>query len=93
MLKLESDTLYAGVSELRTSAPRLLEESKKNRVILMKRNLPVAAIINYADYQRFEDMMEILEDLVLGYEAKQRASRKKKRFISMEEAEKLVGLR
>lgn len=32
----------------------------------------------------------ILEDLVLGYEAKQRASRKKKRFISMEEAEKLV---
>ena len=93
MLKFKEDMLLLGISELRKETTELLKELQKGRVVLTRRNKPVGVIINYSEYERIENLMEWLEDLVLGYTAKTRAGLKKKKYISLEEAEKRVGLR
>ena len=49
--------------------------------------------MDYEEYERMEKMIGAFEDQVLGQLAKERASRKGRKTIDLEEAERKVGLR
>jgi len=93
MLTVKEDCAIMGISELRTRAADLLKEIKKHRVILTKRNRPVGVILDYDDYEKMSRLLDEVENLVLGDLAGKRLSRKGKKTITLEEAEKKVGLR
>jgi len=92
MITVEGKTTIVGVAELRKVMPDILEKIKSNKVILTKRNKPVGVIVDYEEYKKMEDIIDSLEDYILGHLAKERAKRKDKRLISLEEAEKKLGL-
>lgn len=93
MLTVKEDTTLIGVAELRTRASAILNELKKHKVILTKRNMPVGIIVDYEEYEKMERLMDLAEDILLGNIAKQRLERKNKKSITLEEAERRVGLR
>lgn len=93
MITVKEDTALIGVAELRTKAADVLKEIKKHRVVLTKRNRPVGVIIDYNEYEKIEQMLEEVEDIVLGKIAKERIGRKDRKAITLEEAERRVGLR
>jgi len=93
MLKVEEKTTLVGVSELRKVMTDVLEEIKTNRVVLTRRNRPVGIILDYKEFKKMEETIEALEDQVLGQLAGRRASRKSKKSLTLEQAEKKVGLR
>jgi len=93
MLTVKEDTALIGVAELRTSAADVLKEIKKHRVIITKRNRPVGVIIDYDEYEKMEQMLDEVEDIVLGNIARERLERRDKKTITLEDAERKVGLR
>ena len=60
---------------------------------MTRRNKPIGILVDYDEYERMEEMIDTLEDQLLGLLAKKRASRKGRKTIDLEEAEKRVGLR
>lgn len=93
MFTIKETTALMGVSELRTKTAELLKTLKDHRVILTKRNQPVGVVIDYAEYAQMERILEEVEDFVLGTIAKARSERNGKKVITLEEAERRVGLR
>ncbi len=92
MITVEGKTTLVGVAELRKITKEVLEKLKSNKVILTKRNKPVGVLLDYEEFRRIEEIMEALEDYILGTLAKERAQRKGKKVISLEEAERKLGL-
>lgn len=66
-------------SEIVTSA-----EHRKERVIIEKRNKPVAVVIGYDDYKKLESLEDIYESKLLE------ETIKKGKFFSLEEVAKKV---
>jgi len=93
MITVEEKTTIVGVAELRKVMSDILERIKSNKVILTRRNKPVGVIVDYEEYKKMEEVIDSLEDYVLGHLAKERAQRKGKKLITLEEAEKKLGLR
>lgn len=93
MLTLKEDTAIIGVAELRTKTADVLKEIKKHRVILTRRNRPVGIIIDYDEYKKIEQMLDEVEDIVLGKIARERLERKDRKAITLKDAERKVGLR
>ncbi len=93
MITVEEKTTIVGVAELRKMISDILEKVKSNKVILTKRNKPVGVIVDYEEFKEMEEIIDTLEDYVLGYLAKERAQRKGKKLITLEEAEKRLGLK
>jgi len=93
MIRLEENTTLIGVAELRKEVPRLIQELRGHKVVLTRRNKPVGIIMDYHEYQKMDRIINLLEDLVLGYKAKLRSRHKGRHFISLEEAERRVGLK
>jgi len=93
LLIVKEDTAILGVSELRTKTAYVLEEIKKHKVILTKRNKPVGVIMDYDEYEKLSALFEELEDVVLVGIAEKRLKRKDKKSVTLEEAEKKVGLK
>ena len=93
MLSVKEDTTVVGITELRKMIPEILKKIKQEKVILTRRNRPIGILVDYEEYERMEKMIEAFEDQVLGQLAKERASRKDKRTIDLEEAERRVGLK
>lgn len=93
MITVEEKTTIVGVAELRKVMPDILEKIKSNKVILTRRNKPVGVIVDYEEYKKMEEVIDSLEDYVLGHLAKERAQRKGKKLITLEEAEKKLGLK
>jgi len=93
MITVDERTTIVGVAELRKVMKEILEEIKKNRVVLTKRNKPVGVILDYQEFKKMEEFVDALEDYVLGSLAKERALRRDKKVISLEEAEKKLGIR
>ena len=93
MFSVDEEATIVGVSELRTHAPQLLEELKKNRVILTRRNEPMAVMLSIEEFKRLKDLAEEREDLALEKTAQQRdKSGKKSDYISHERVKKILGL-
>ncbi|MBI5042642.1 MAG: type II toxin-antitoxin system Phd/YefM family antitoxin [Nitrospirae bacterium] len=93
MLTIKEDSALIGVAELRTKAAEVLKEVKKHNVILTRRNKPVGVIMDYDEYEKMQAMLDEVEDIVLGKIAMERLERKDKRVITLEDAERRVGLR
>jgi len=93
MITVEEKTTIVGVAELRKVMSDILGKIKSNKVILTRRNKPVGVIVDYEEYKKMEEVIDSLEDYVLGHLAKERAQRKGKKLITLEEAEKKLGLR
>ena len=93
MITVDEKTTIIGVAELRDKTQKVLKEAKTHNVILTRRNKPVGVLIDYDEYKRIKAMEEELEDMVLGYVALERSRRKGRRTVSLEDAEKRVGLR
>lgn len=93
MITVSEDTTIIGVAELRTDIGTILKEIEKHSVIVTKRNKPVGVFLNYNEYEKMKNAVEELEDSHLGAIAKMRSERKGKKVISLEEAERRVGIR
>ena len=93
MITVEEKTTIVGVAELRKMIPDILEKVKSSKVILTRRNKPVGVIVDYEEYKKMEEIIDTFEDYVLGYLAKERAQRKDKQWITLEEAERRLRLK
>ena len=89
MITVKEDTTLVGVSELRTNIDKILEESKKHKVLIGRRNKPVAVLMSTERFNQIEQTLELLEDVALGYLAKEReAASKPSDYIPIEEFKK-----
>jgi prevent-host-death family protein len=93
VITVDEKTTIVGVAELRDHTAEVLKQLKKYKVILTRRNKPVGVLIDYDEYEKISRIEDEFEDLVLGLMAKERSTRKGRKTISLEEAEKKAGLR
>ena len=93
MFTVKEKTTLVGVAEIRKAMKDVLEAMKTDRVILTKRNKPVGVLIDYEEFKHMEDLLEALEDRVLGQAAADRADLKDRKWVSLEDAEMKLGLR
>ncbi len=85
MFTIKHSATLASISELRTHSEQILSQLKENRVILERHKKPVAVMVDYAQYEKIEVMLELAEDLVLGTLAMERDRRSgKKDFLDLE---------
>jgi len=92
MISVREDTTIVGVTELRKMIPEILEKIKTEKVILTRRNRPIGILVDYDEYEKMEKILDAAEDFMLGQLAKERASRKERKTVDLEEAERRVGL-
>ena len=93
MITLKEDTTLIGIAELRSKASEVMKKIKKYRVVLTKRNKPMGVIIDYEEYEHMQNMLEEVEDFVLGKSDGERLKRKGRKAITLDKDEKKVGLR
>lgn len=87
MYTVKEDTTLIGVSELRTRIERILEEAKHHKVVIEKRNKPIAVLIAIDRYNAMEELIDLIEDMELGRLAKEREKgSSRKDYISIEKA-------
>lgn len=92
MHTIKEDTTLVGVSELRTHLEKILEEARRHKVVIEKRNKPIAVLIAIERYNAIEELLDRIEDYELGKLAKEREKRSsKKDYISLEAALRRVG--
>lgn len=91
MITVKEDTTLVGVSELRTGIEKVLAESKKHKVLIERRNKPIAILMDIERYNEMEAVLETLEDFALGFLALEREkSSKSSDYITIEEALKRI---
>jgi prevent-host-death family protein len=93
MLTVEEKTTIVGMAELRKVMKDVIEEIKAHKVILTKRNKPIGVLIDYEEFKKMEELVEAIEDFVLGQKALERTRRQDKKWVTLEEVEKKLGLR
>ena len=94
MYHFNQPATLVGVSELRTQLDKVLKLAKDSKVFLGKRQKPVAVIVPIEEYQEMEDLLDRVEDTVLGYMAKERSeSSQPADYISLEEMKKRAGFK
>jgi prevent-host-death family protein len=72
MLTVKENTTLVGVSELRSGIDKILEKARKGLVIIEKRHKPQAVLMSNEEYESITAMLDLAEDLVLGFIAKER---------------------
>lgn len=93
MLNIDQDTVMVGATELRSKMPMISKDIKTKKVVVVKRGQPFAVLTDFNEYQRKEEMIDVFEDIVLGYLAKERNDKSKDAdFVSAEEVKKKYGL-
>ena len=94
MITIKADTTLVGVSELRNNIDNIIKAAKMGNVIIEKRHRPILAIMSMAKYEKLQELIEELEDRELGYIASKRIQKTKlSEYITLDEAEKRVGLK
>ena len=92
MITIKEDTTLVGISELRTNMDKVLKEMKKHKILLQRRNKPIAVIISIDKYNYIEEIIGSITDMGLGYLAKERDSNSKPSdYIDLEVAEKRIN--
>lgn len=72
MITVRDSATLASISELRSKSEEILSHLKSNRVILERHKKPIAVMIDFDQYEKFEALLELAEDLVLGMKALKR---------------------
>ena len=93
MYTFKEDTTFVGVSELRVNLDKIIDQSKKHKVLIGRRNKPVAVLMDIERFNHMEELLGEFEDYMLAWEAKKRMKTvKPSDFISLEEAKKRLKL-
>lgn len=79
-------SLSLAIAKAKFSAIVTDAEYKKERLVIEKRNKPVAVVMGYDDYRRLEALEDIYESKLLE------ETIKKGKFYSLEEAAKKVNI-
>jgi len=88
MFTVEEDTTLVGISELRANFDKVLAALGKHKVLLERRNKPLAVIVPIEKYNYMQRLIELIEDADLGYLAKERYLKSKPGdYIDIEKAE------
>ena len=94
MFAVDEQTALVGLSELRTTTPKLLKYLQTHTVILTKRNKPVGVVIDFDEYKKMEALIELIEDTGLAQIAHEREKKTKKAsYLTHEEIKRRVGLK
>ena len=94
MISVKSDTILVGVSELRTHLEDILKKLGSMCVAITKRNQVIGVLLSTKQYEEMEEMLDMAEDIALGYMAKERDIKKPaKKYLTLEEVEKKIGVR
>ncbi len=72
MRTIKKNTTLVGVSELRTNFDEILEKAKGTRIIIEKRKKFMAVLMDMEKYEKMERMLDAVEDIMLGYLARER---------------------
>jgi prevent-host-death family protein len=72
MYTIKEETTLVGVSELRNRMDKVLEEARHHKVVIEKRNKPVAVLIAIDQYSAMEEILDRIEDIELGRLAEKR---------------------
>jgi len=92
MFELDDKTALIGATDLRTKMSEV-ENMVYEKMFVMKREKPIAVIMTFNQYKKNRDRTDELEDLVLGYVAKERDENStEKDYISLEESAKKLGI-
>lgn len=91
MFTVKEDTTLVGISELRTNFDKVLAALAKYKVLLEKRNKPLAVIVSVEKYNRMEELIELIEDSGLGYLARERYLKSKPSdYIDIDRVERKI---
>lgn len=93
MYTVEENTTLVGATELRSKMQEIQKALQNSKVILEMRNKPFAVLVSLEKYKKMEEMMDILEDRVLGYISQKRDHLNEKKYLTLDEVEKKVGLK
>lgn len=94
MYLFDQPSILIGVSEIREKLDKLLKMAKNFKIMLGKRQEPVAVLVPIDQYQKMAELLDRVEDAVLGYQAKERLGQGKiSEYISLDVVEKKVGLK
>lgn len=93
MYTLSESTTLVPFSELRTKLEEVLKALKTSKVVLERRKKPFAVLVPIERFEKMEELLEMVEDRALGYIAQERDKKGNKDYLSLEEAEKKVGLK
>lgn len=86
MITVKENTTLAGVSELRNGIEKILEKAQEGVVIIEKRHKPAAVLMSNEEYEHIQNLLEIAEDIALGFIAVQRFKNSKEDdYINIEE--------
>ena len=87
---MNEKTALFGITDLRTEAKKMLGALKHSRVIITERNAPRAVVLDYGDYQKMRELIDLAEE---GLDAIEIAKRRKssKRFLSHDQALKVLS--
>jgi len=92
MFTIKEDTTLVGVSELRTKLEKIIEEAGRHKVVIEKRNKPIAVIVAIDRYNAMEELLDKFEDYELANLAKRRERRSSgKDYIALEDAFRKIG--
>lgn len=91
MYIIKEDTTLVGVSELRNRIDKILQEARYHKIVIEKRNKPVAVLIAIDQYNAMEKLIDHIEDLELGRIAREREKISSKNdYIPIEKAYKKI---
>ncbi len=92
MFTVDQKTTFVGITDLRTETQAMLKALKHSRVILTDRNAPRAVVIDYEDFEKMKELIEMAEE---GMDAIEIGRRKKqaKKFLTHEQALKALSLK
>lgn len=91
MYTIKEDTTLVGVSELRSRIDKVIEEAQHHKVIIEKRNKPIAVLIAIDQYNAMEEILDLVEDLELGRIARDREKNSKASdYIPIDKAYKKI---
>ncbi len=86
MITIKENTTLVGVSELRYGIEKILEKAQEGVVIIEKRHKPAAVLMSNEEYELIQNLLEVAEDIALGFIAEQRFKNSKEDdYINIEE--------
>ncbi len=93
MLTIAERTTLVGISELRTKLDEVLRAAKHSKVLIGRRNKPLAVLMDIDVYNRLDDLIEAWTDEQLAVQAAKRlAGAGRRGRVSLAQARKKLGL-
>lgn len=91
MFTVEEKTTLVGITDLRTKAKKMIEALKDSRVVLTERSRPCAVVLDYKEFKRMQDLIELAEEGIDAIEIKKRR-KKSPRFLTHDQVLKELSL-